>query len=459
VAVAVGASGCGSGSDEPAPVSSTISEASTSVTPALAPETSASFAVWHLDHAPDDFDQFREILSETGARVRSVDTYEEWIGSPADVLVLRGTDESGMVFGREVFLDGLDLAPLKGRRVIGIGGEAGRVFGRLGLEIRDGKTATFRQSRATVVLQPSAVLLPKEGDSSVSAFAGSRTWDCEGLFLPPRAQHLGPVEVVARWASDRLYAPIARQQNYLFWGIPADARSWTPDFRRTFREVAVALAGRPIEAFALAEWDVAWPGTHVLEMKRPLLGSDPQRILRFRFEDPVMFTAELEIERGDEVRLSFHADQSGYGAVSEDGSAGNTIRIIAAITSEAIRRNQGRYWSLSVSNFGSESVRATLRVDHPRGTTVRFPDGLAFEIAHPPRDRDTIARLVALTGDRDPRVAALAAVALEFVGRRAVPALKAARTALEWPKDRDRMVRLSMLASRITGEDDEDDGD
>jgi hypothetical protein len=419
------------------------------------PSSSASFAIWHLDDAPDDFDQFRDILAETGARVRSVESYEEWVGSPVDVLVLRGTDETGMRIGGPArFPDGLDLEPLKGRRVVGIGGEAGRLFGRLGLELRDGHTATFERATGTVLLQRSALVSPETSGSSVVAFRGERTWGCEGLYLPGKAGRLGPVEVLARWADDRSYAPIARQQNYVFWAIPPDARAWTTEFRKTFRDVAVALAARPLERLALAEWDVTLPGTHVVEMKRSLFGSDVDRAFRFRFDEPLLFTAELEIERGDEVMLFFHAEQSGDDNSREDGKAGDTLRIAAAITAEDVRRNQGRYWVLRVSNFGLSSVRGTLRIDHPKDATLRFPDGLTFAITDPPRDAGTIDRLIALLSDRDAGVAVRAAAALQFVGPAAVPALKAAEDALEYPRDLDRMVRLSMLADRIAREDD-----
>jgi hypothetical protein len=405
-----------------------------------------------LEDAPRDLGVLDEILSASGARVDAVGTYAEWIKSAADVLVLRGTDESGMLVGSDWLLDGLTLEPLKGRRIIGVGGEAARLFGRLGLEIRDGKAMTFPESKASVVLQRSLLLPADAAGSSVVAFTGERSWDCEGLHLPPTSEHLGPVEVVARWGSSATHAPIARQQNYVFWGIPADAASWTPEFRQTFRNVAMALAARRVEPFALAEWPVTPPGTQVVELRRSLFGGDFRRKFRFRFEEPVLFTAELEVEGGDHAMMLFHAEQSGDDNYREDGKAGDTLRIGAAITAADIRRNQNRYWGLSVSNFGLSSVRATLRVNWSREATLRLSDGSELRVVEPPRDRDTIERLIAAMFEADPTTSMQAAAALEFLGASAIPALEAVERAPRWPHDRVRMMRLGMLTRRIADE-------
>ena len=458
LALGVGACGRADGprSEGSAPAATESPSAVTVPTTQPQPSRSpASFAVWHLKDAPQDFEVLREMLSQGGGTVDSAPTYAEWVKSSADVLVLRGSDESGMLLGPDALMDGLTLEPLKGRRVVGIGGEAARLFGRLGLELRDGKTATFPRSKASVVLQPSALLPPETSGTWVVVFDGSREWECEGLFLPG-AEHLGPVEVLARWAGDRQYAAIARQQNYVLSALPADAASWTTDFRRTFQAAMFALAGRPVEPFTLAEWAVSPRGTHVVEMRRSLFGSDHRRTFRFRFDEPVLFTAELEVERGDAVTLLFLAEQSGDDNVREDGKAGDTLRIASAITAGDVRRNQGRYWSLSVSNFGLSSVRAALRVDWSKDATLRLADGSTLRVTDPPRDSGTIERLIALMFDPDPSVGMRAAAALEFVGASALPALEAAKRALRWPGDRARILRLSMLAGRIEEEGGDD---
>jgi hypothetical protein len=392
---------------------------------------STTFATWHVPGAPRDAAALAETLGREGATVATVRSYEEWVRSNADVLVLRATDETGMP-SHDEFLEGRDLRPLEGRRVLGIGGEAGRVFEAMGLEIGGGRTATFECSRPTVVFSPSdASRVPLAGP--VAAFEwpptkGRKTWDCEGLYVPRLGADPGPVEVVARCASDGDYAPLAREMNYVFCGVTADVRCWTAEFREALGTLARRLAASPLRPFVLSEWPVTPPGTYEMRLDGfPTNPGDHGRTFFFRFASPLLLSAELEVTGSEAVMLFLAPDFGPHGRGHDrvDGGEG-TLRILHPVQAREIRANRGRYWRLKVVNFGRTPALCRLRVDLRPMAVVDLGPDLRIPIDDPPSDDATIRRLLALLGGDDRVLSKRAEAALVAIGSPVLPHLDAA---------------------------------
>jgi hypothetical protein len=113
---------------------------------ARAEDERPTFAVWYAPGAPDDFATLRAVLGDgRGARVERFESATEWMASSADVLVLRGSDNwPPFPLGYdERHAPPDDYGPLKGRRVLGIGIDAGAAFEDLGLDIRGDTRRAF----------------------------------------------------------------------------------------------------------------------------------------------------------------------------------------------------------------------------------------------------------------------------------------------------------------------------
>jgi len=418
-----------------------------------------TFAVWYAPDAPDDASALTSLLrDEGGVSVHLYETPEEWMASNADVLVVRGSDETGTpVYGAEELLDDHDFRPLQGRRVIGIGYQAGRIFRALRLDIRGDNCATFIE-KAPAIRLGTADIVPEGLDGArMVAFQssqlpdGKEEWTCEGLHLPRTGELVRHVEALARWEDDPNYAPLARQGAMIFCGISADVRTWTPAYRSAIRAFAVALGRSPARDFALSEWDVTPPGEMTFDLAVAGHTEKPyEKTLYFRFQEPVLFSAELEIDRGGEVMMFFRGQEAKRGMERVDAQRGEPLRILMPVTRECMRENEGRYWLLSVSNFDPRRpARCTLRVTYDSNAVLRFPSGLSVSFRDLPQDATTIAELIKLVGNEDADLAARAKAALITVGEAAVPALEAASRADG--VDLNTRVACAMLVSEITG--------
>lgn len=326
-----------------------------------------SIALWHVPGAPDDADALTSLLRDGAAcTVESIPTMRAWAASGADVLVLRGTAETGSLVD-DPFLAAHDFSVLRKRRVIGIGSEAARAFGALDLEICNGHQATFSRPRVAVVLQAGGLVPASRAGACITAFSDGRDVGCGALHLPAAGDLAPRLDVIARCASDPNYAPIARQGNFVLCGVGADARTWSDGFRALVGQLAVALAGRPPEETAPLEWPLDAPGTYDVELAPACsVGAPYERVFRFRFERPVRFVAEAELMAGEATMLLFR-DEPARSEVGQrlDGAAGDKLRIDLVLDAAAIDATRGRYWLLAVSNFDASSAarcRLTIRV-------------------------------------------------------------------------------------------------
>jgi hypothetical protein len=386
--------------------------------------TTPTFALWHLRRAPPDAAALRETLFPGGVGVERVRSYRDWTRSDADVLVLRATDGTGLPTD-DAFVRRLDLRALEGRRVLGIGSEAGRVFGAMGLEIGAGRAAGFASARPTVELER------REGSGRVRSrvvacrgparATGRRRWECEALFVPRDADDAGPIDVVARCASDPAYAAVAREMNYVFCGVSADVRRWTAEFRAAFRGLALDLAAAAPRPFARHEWPLTAPGDFDVRWSP----TAPQRTFFFRFAEPVLFSAQLRVTGSESVEMLLAPDFGSDGMRACGGDDGETLHLVHPVLAREIRENRGRYWRLEVARFGGTAARARLRVDVVPGAVLDFGPDLRVPLEDPPRDAATVRKLVALLRDPDAARVARAAAALVAIGppaRRAVEA-------------------------------------
>ncbi len=393
------------------------------------PSRPASFAIWSLPGAPDDATVLRDVLAHgRGGDVRGCRFPDEWMASEADVLVLRATTDTAMP-SRDRFLATHDFSALTRRRVLGIGGEAGRAFGALGLAIAGRNTATFPRRRPTMVLEKCGVLPAQWCATTVLALESEETIDSEALHIPPTSDLAPHVDVIARCASHPNYAVLARQLNHVFCGVGADAKRWTTEFRALIREVAFALAARPVEPFVLPTWDVAAPGLDEFDLSPG--GSTTgayERSYRFEFELPVVFSAALDILASDATMLFLGAGRGHRDMRRLDGRTGDTLRTVVPITPDSIRANAGSYWQLRVVNFDPRAIgRYRLRIEYSRATEVRVADGVCVSMLHPQADAATISALIELLRAGDDETAARAEAGLVAVGRAALPALRAVR--------------------------------
>lgn len=419
------------------------------------PSSRAAFGIFYAAGAPEDEEALMQVLGAGTSQVaRRFATFEEWAAADCDLLVFRGSDRVGLPNqGSSRVPWGHNLDPLKGKRVLGIGWEAVHVFAKLALELRG--SATCESDRDSVVFQPN-VLGGTTVRRRMEAFraelleGGRSKWTHEMLHMPPSGARAKKVEIIARPAMDDQYASLARQQNYVYCGISADVRTWTEPFRQAIHEVIDALRARPLEPFALAEHAVQAPGLLDFTLPRTSLDGS-RRTFYFRFERPTLFSAVLSQTGSRDTMLLFMAEQSESLRDMErlDGKSGETLRILIPITSECIRENEGRYWTLDVDNFDPWSpAKCTLRVDYVENASVQFPDGLTIAMANPPSDEKTIRTLIERLQSPDLDERLLAATALAIVGQPALPFLQSVQASLA---GRDERLRIAHVISSITG--------
>ncbi len=424
--------------------------------PAPGPSTPpAAFAIWYAPAAPADGETLEAVLRGKGdASIRTYLSFREWAASDADVLVLRGCDETGVRIPDEGTIGGeSDFTALQGKRVLGIGWESRRLFTAMGLEIEN--TASFERDRADVIVEGGS-LLPDVKRSRIEAFdsslrvGGKAKWRNEALHMPRWGYVATKVEALTRWADDDDYAPLARQQNYVYCGIAADVGTWTPPFRELVGQIGGVLRTRPLEPFSLVNWPATPPGSYEFTLTR---GSRPrdryERAFFFTFDKPVLFSARIQQEGSNAIMLFFSARKTRRSMERLDGKDGETLDLLIPITAECIRENGGRYWRLVVDNFDFSTARCKLRIDYGASDVVRFPDGLSVAMSSPPNHEKSIATLIERFRSPDLATRRLAHAALLIVGRAALPMLDAAQGQ---EKDIDDAVRFAMLIGAIQGE-------
>jgi hypothetical protein len=431
--------------------------------------------VWYLPGAPDDFVTLREILGAgDGCDVVAVQSMAEWIAPPADVLVLRGTTGHDPSFRGKSLREQIEaqmrdpdtarkrhevlearraalaaageFPELRGRRVLGIGEEAGQAFEALGLDIRAGATATFFRRAPAVLLGRSELVPAALRDSAIDVFDSPNEIGSEGLHFPRTSDVNDHVEVLARCVSSPNYAPLARQQNYVFCCVGADARTWTEPFRRVIQEITRGLSRRPLEPHALSEWPTASEGMHEFDLAQAgSVGESYDRELRFRFDAPVLLSVELDVADSEATMLLLHRDR-GHGDMDRlDGKAPSTLLVHMPVTEGSIRANRDRHWIVKVVNFDPRHRgRYRLKITISRDARISFADGLFVSIAKPPADTETIEGLLDRLRSDDVDTSARAEAALAVVGS------AAARTLEPLVRAKDRFAeRYAKALARI----------
>lgn len=289
-------------------------------------------------------------------RITKADTIEKAVESKVDVLVL-------IMMGRKI----PELAPktieaLKTRKVVGIGEGAAVLFGKLGLEINIENGASsgnlpppVRICRSALLgdpksIEPVPVCLEASGDEELANFA---------LFMPPAGSNASIVDVIARWANDSNYAPIARQGNCILIAAPVPATQWTDPYARLIKDVCQALEERNLEPFSKARRELTKPGTYEFKLARLQSPDEPfEKTFYFRFSAPTRLTARLEHSGSENVMFMFMGmgqDERWMNVTRRNARNEEMLEIVSSISPEQNEALGDRYWILNVTNFDKNS--------------------------------------------------------------------------------------------------------
>lgn len=328
-----------------------------------------AFAVFSV--ALSDAYAISTILSGEDGEFSAVEvlSIEDAVASEAEVLILHDP------FLEEQINDGM-LDALKRYKIIGIGRRAGRLFGELGLEINSKACAVNPHDHAPHIHIEKNSLIEKSGQSLIAFDVPA---DIVQSFIPPGAppdaiytdfnramyipckSHLrAVVDVIARWDSDVNYAPIVRQGNYVMIGLDAPIETWTPDYRKFFRALAIALHVDKREPFKKAAWEITQPGTYHLKLAKGRSSDElPGRRFYFQFTQPTRFTAHLEHEGSDNMTLVFMNEKRTQ-FIRENANQNEPLEITIDITREDIQLIENGYWTLTVTNFDRKHMAAAV---------------------------------------------------------------------------------------------------
>jgi len=285
-------------------------------------------------------------------RITKADTIEKAVESEVDVLVL-------IMMGRKI----PELAPktiesLKTRKIVGIGEGAAILFGKLGLEINLENCASsgnrpppVKICRSALLgdpksLEPVPVCLEASDDEELENFA---------LFMPPAGSNASVVDVIARWANDPNYAPIARQGNCILIAAPVPATQWTDLYARLIKDVCQALQERKLEPFSKARRELTKPGTYEFKLARLQSLDEPfEKTFYIRFSEATRLTARLEHSGSENVMLVFMGmgqDERWMNVTRRNAKNEEALEIVSSISQEQNEALGDRYWILNVTNF------------------------------------------------------------------------------------------------------------
>ena len=161
-------------------------------------------------------------------------------------------------------------------------------------------------------------------------------------------------------------AVVMRQASVVFAGVHAHPDEFSSEYRKLMRQVALALATRPIEPLApiVVNRQVHPPGTSRFGLSPAGGNPDHVRTFYFRFDRPTAFTATLEHTGSKAMMLLFMGDAgTRLHWTRVDSEDGKTLTIATNIRQPAIDAIGHRYWEVEVANFdGENSATATLTV-------------------------------------------------------------------------------------------------
>ena len=254
--------------------------------------------------------------------------------------------------GPNVNLSNLLLDALKKKKVIAIGHRTAGLFYQLGLEIHGGACAHFGARPERVTIEKSLLLgRPKDEESFAPYKLFKSGEDTAAMHIPPQSDLRAAVDVIARFARNKNYAPIVRQREYVLIGLDADAASWSPDFRSLFLKVTAALLAREKRPFELPQFVVQPPGVVEFELDRKNQTSSSSKIFHFKFEVPTEFVVKLEHEGSKSLMMLFAGQKRRRGFRRLDSKDGTPLNLESRITASDIEALGDRYWELDITNF------------------------------------------------------------------------------------------------------------
>ncbi len=317
---------------------------------------------------------FSELLRDgLAATVQIAEDLNEAIDAETDVLVLN------LHMRFDETLPAERIARLRDRRIIAIGFTAYWMRQQVNeLELIPGVSGWDHP----MVEVDSKLLGSPETKAPFHAFVGSRDVPLSERNDETPTLHVGPprltefkpaVDYLVTLADDEDRATVMRQGSVIYAGAHAHPAEFSPQYRKLMRQVALALAERPVEPLAAiaVERQVHPPGSSRFRLAPAGDNPDHVRTFYFRFDRPTAFTATLEHTGSNAMMLLFMGDAGKpLHATRVDSENGKTLTIATNIRQPAIDFLGHRYWEVGVANFdGEHSATATLTVRYDTSDT------------------------------------------------------------------------------------------
>lgn len=345
----------------------------------------ATFSIFSDADSAGWAEAFAALLREGGSdRVDIADSLDAAFDGAADVLILNLDRE------RDTTLSADRIEALKRRRIIAMAPGADWLCAQLDeIEFRGGNVTDD-----LTMLVADSELLGKRSAEPI------RPWKVQKARLEawppgmPRVYFSGGIADYRPGVDDILIperyrdcAVVVRQANFVFAGVQAHPDEWSEQYRALIRRVAVALAGRPVEALEpiVVERQIHPSGSVRFELEpigEKQAGS--HRDFYFRFERPTAFTATLEHAGSNAMAMYFGGGKKFLHGARVDTEEGKTLTIAANIGQNAIQAVGYRHWLLGVQNFDHEnacSAKLMVRYDTAdSGAAIRaLPGNASFE--------------------------------------------------------------------------------
>lgn len=367
----------------------------------------ATFSIFSDADSAGWAEAFAALLREGGSdRVDIADSLDAAFDGAADVLILNLDRE------RDTTLSADRIEALKRRRIIAMAPGADWLCAQLDeIEFRGGNVTDD-----LTMLVADSELLGKRSAEPI------HPWKVQKARLEawppsmPRVYFSGGIADYRPGVDDILVperyedcAVVLRQASFVFAGVQAHPDEWSEQYRALIRRVAIALAGRPVEALEpiVVEREIHSPGSVRFELE-PLARAQSRayRTFYYRFERPTAFTATLEHAGSNAMAMHFGGGKKFLHGARVDTEDGKTLTIAANIGENAIQAVGYRYWSLGVSNFDHENActaKLTVRYDTAdSGATVRalpgnasleYVNGVVWDLARAAQTEADAARL------------------------------------------------------------------
>lgn len=256
----------------------------------------------------------------------------------------------------------------EGYKVIGLGTSADELFRMLGLQIsgimhsHEGKLIVEEPELLT---QPVAITAP---DHSVDIFKPEVQGEAVGVY-DNGSPDIAGFEGIARWPSFRNHWPIARQGNFVFWGVHGSPDQISDSGRALMINLIANHKAQPWNPLSkLAE---ASEARHRLERMAPGVSSGkltaqvPDAIRRFAVTKPGLIEATLTWDSGDcQLGLILNGPgRVGYYA-RKDGTS--PLALEFPVTDQQIAA--GSEWTIKMVCFGglgAHPLTYTLKLNFP----------------------------------------------------------------------------------------------